>query len=90
MQPAQWPYPALPWTSSLAPAAMSCSTTGVWPFAAAEMSAVLLPSSQLIGSGWRADVAIGTRAVPFVARDVEVGAGGDEQLDNVDVAIACS
>jgi hypothetical protein len=56
---------------------MSCSTTSVWPFDAAEMSAVLLPSSQLIDSGWRADLAVGTRAVPFVALDVEVGAGVD-------------
>ena len=90
MQSAQGPYPSLFWTSSLAPAAMSCSTAGVWPFDAAQMRAVVLPRNQLIGSGWRADVAIGTRAVPFVARDVEVGAGVDEQLNHVDVAIACS
>ena len=49
MQSAQWPYPSLPWTSSPAPAAMSCSTTGVWPFIAAKMSAVLLPRSLLPG-----------------------------------------
>ena len=45
MQSAQGPYPSLFWTSSLAPAAMSCSTTGVWPFHAAKMSAVFLPRS---------------------------------------------
>jgi hypothetical protein len=76
MQSAQRPYPSLSWTSSLAPAAMSCSTTGVWPLCAAEMSAVLLPSSRLAGSGWRADVAVG-KGLPFVALDVEVGAGVD-------------
>jgi hypothetical protein len=48
MQSAQRPYPSLPWTSSPAPAAMSCSTTSVWPFDAAQMSAVTLPRSQLL------------------------------------------
>ena len=47
MQSAQRPYPSLFWISSLAPAAMSCSTTGVWLFDAAKMSAVSLPRSQL-------------------------------------------
>ncbi len=50
MLSAQRPYPSLSWTSSPAPAAMSCSTTGVWPFNAAQMSAVLLPRNQLPGS----------------------------------------
>jgi hypothetical protein len=36
-------------TSRAAPAAMSSSTTGVWPFIAAEMSAVSLPRCQLPG-----------------------------------------
>ena len=52
VRPMQWahdPYPLLLWASSLAPAAMSCSTTIVWPFDAAKMSAVLLPRSQLQG-----------------------------------------
>ncbi len=47
MQSAQRPYPSLFWTSSLAPAAMSCSTMSVWPFDAAQMSAVFLPRCQL-------------------------------------------
>ena len=47
MQSAQWPHPSWPWTSSPAPAAMSCSTTGVWPFDEAKMSAVRLPTIQL-------------------------------------------
>ena len=47
MQSAQRPYPSLPWTSSPAPAAMSCSTTSFWPFDAAKMSAVFLPRNQL-------------------------------------------
>jgi hypothetical protein len=45
MQSAQWPYPVLFWTSSPAPAVLSCSTTSLWPFDAAQMSAVLLPRS---------------------------------------------
>ena len=49
MQSAQWPYPSLFCTSRAAPAAMSSSTTGVWPFIAAEMSAVSLPRCQLPG-----------------------------------------
>ncbi len=48
MLSAQRPYPSLFCTSSLAPAAMSCSTTGVWPQDAAKMSAVLLPRGQLL------------------------------------------
>jgi hypothetical protein len=47
MQSAQRPYPSLFWTSSPTPAAMSCSTTGVWPSNAAKMRAVSLPRSQL-------------------------------------------
>ncbi len=47
MQSAQRPYPSLFWTSSPAPAAMSCSTTRVWPSDAAEMSAATLPRCQL-------------------------------------------
>ena len=47
MLSAQRPYPSLSWTSSPAPAAMSCSTTGVWPHDAAKMSAVSLPRCQL-------------------------------------------
>ena len=47
MQSAQRPYPSLSWTSRAAPAAMSCSTTSVWPFDAAQMRAVSLPRSQL-------------------------------------------
>jgi hypothetical protein len=43
----QGPYPLLLWTSSPAPAAMSCSTMGLWPLDAAKMSAVSLPRSQL-------------------------------------------
>ncbi len=77
MQLSQGPYPCLSWTSSLAPAAMSCSTTGVWPFFAALMSAVLLPRRQLPEFGWRADDALRTRALPVVALDVEVGARVD-------------
>ena len=52
VRPMQWahdPYPLLLWASSLAPAAMSCSTTNVWPLNAAMMSAVTLPRSQLPG-----------------------------------------
>ena len=45
MQTPHGPYPMLFWTSSPAPAAMSCSITSVWPFDAAQMSAVLLPRS---------------------------------------------
>ena len=71
------PYPLLSWTSSAAPAATSCSTTSVWPSNAAAMSAVLLPRTRLARFGWRADAAVGTRAVPFVALGVEVGAGVD-------------
>jgi hypothetical protein len=48
-QSAQVPYPSLSWTSSFTPAAMSCSITSVWPFDAAQMSAVYLPGSQLQG-----------------------------------------
>ena len=44
---AQRPYALLVWTSSPAPAAMSCSTTSVWPHDAAKMSAVSLPRCQL-------------------------------------------
>jgi hypothetical protein len=47
LQSAHGPYPSLFWTSSPAPAAMNCSTTGVWPSDAAKMSAVTLPRSQL-------------------------------------------
>jgi hypothetical protein len=50
MQSAQRPYPLLLWTSSPPPAAMSCSTTGEWPFIAAQMIAVFLPRSRLSGS----------------------------------------
>ncbi len=46
---AQGPYPLQFWASRAAPAAMSCSTTSVWPFIAAKMSAVYLPRSQLQG-----------------------------------------
>jgi hypothetical protein len=45
MQSAQRPYPSLFLTSSPALAAMSCSTTSVWPQHAAGMSAVSLPRS---------------------------------------------
>ena len=76
-QSAQGPYPLLFWTSSFAPAAMSCSTTSVWLYIAAPMSAVLLPRTRLARFGWRADAAVGTRALPFVALHVEVGAGVD-------------
>ena len=47
MQSAQRQYALLFWTSSPAPAAMSCSTTSFWPFDAAKMSAVFLPRNQL-------------------------------------------
>jgi hypothetical protein len=49
MQSAQGPHPSLFCTSRAAPAAMSCSITGVWPFDAAQMSAVSLPRCQLQG-----------------------------------------
>ena len=77
MQSADWSYPSLSWTSRAAPAAMSCSTTSVWPKIAAKMSAVTLPRRQLARFGWRADAALRTRALPVVALDVEGGAGVD-------------
>ena len=63
--------------SRAAPAAMSCSTTSVWPDIAAQMSAVLLPREVAASFGWRADDAVATRALPFVALDIQVGAGVD-------------
>jgi hypothetical protein len=87
LQSAQRPYPPLFWTSRAAPAAMSCSTMGVWPSDAAKMSAVLLPRTRLASSGWHADVAVGTTALPFAVMDVEGSAGGDELLDHEPVAL---
>jgi hypothetical protein len=87
MQSAQWPYPSFLWTSSPAPAAMSCSTTSFWPSDAAQMRAVSLPRARLAGSGWRADVAVGTTALPFVVLDIEGSAGGNELLDHGRVAL---
>ena len=84
-QSAQRPYPALFWTSRAAPAAMSCSTTSVWPCIAAEMSAVILPRSRLPLLHSEA-ITVGSRAVPFVVLDIESGAGGDELLDHERVA----
>ncbi len=80
------PYPSFCWTSRAAPAAMSCSTTSVWPVIAAKMSAVSLPRSQLQGRMRAAD-ADATSALPFVVLDIECGAGGDELLDHQRVAL---
>ena len=67
---------------------MSCSITSVWPFDAAQMSAVLLPRSPVsCRVEWRAAEAVGTTAVPFVVSDIESRAGGDELLDNERVAV---
>jgi hypothetical protein len=50
------------------------------------MSAVSLPRSQLQGRMRAAD-ADATRALPVVVLDLESGAGGDELLDHVRVAL---
>jgi hypothetical protein len=67
---------------------MSCSITSVWPFIAAEMSAVSLPRSPVsCRVEWRAAEAVGTTALPFVVLDIESRAGGDELLDHERVAL---
>jgi hypothetical protein len=76
------------WTSSFAPAAMSCSTSLVWPFDAAKMSAVCLPRRPVsCRVEKRAANAVETRPLPAVALGIESCAGGDELLDHERVAL---
>ena len=76
-QSAQGPYPLLFWTSSFAPAAMSCSTTSVWLYIAAPMSAVLLPRTRLASSDGAQTLQSAQGPYPSLLWTFEVGAGVD-------------
>jgi hypothetical protein len=88
LRPVHGPYPWLVLAATSAPAAMSTSTTCVWPWYPAIMSAVTLQHSRLqhpTGACCRF-----VSVLPDVARGcqlLDVGAGRDEQLDHALVSI---
>ena len=84
--PAPGPYPLLLLASTSVPAAISTSSTLLWPLLAANVSAVHLPARKQQTSVKPAHPhcfalhgAFPLRAVPFVARRANIGAGGDER-----------
>ena len=86
MESGQTQYPLLVSEWRSAPAAISISTTRVWPFRAEYMREVHLPRTRLTGSddSRPSDPA---RPVPAVGLVGDGSAGGDEHLDHARVAM---